>query len=97
MELILDKNNEAVNEVRTKVEEAINLERQIDKLDDAVKFLGGEIGFLDIRVNVNNQGEIKYAELLGTKATHDIFKKALQAETISYRNKLVERYNNLKF
>lgn len=97
MEKIISKNSSAVNDARIKVEAAIKIERQIDKLDDAIKFLAADIGFLDIRVNVNNQGEIKYAELLGTRETFDIFKEILKAETIAHRNTLVEVYNNLKF
>lgn len=92
----IEKNNPDLDQVKVKVDEAVQLERKIDRLDDAIAFLGNDVGFLDIRVNYNNQGEVRLADLLGSSEVHAAFSDQIQGHVVEYRNKLVDQFNNLK-
>lgn len=93
----IEKDNSALSELKIKIDEAVRLENKIDKLEDAAKFLASDIGFLEIRVNHLSMGEIRFADLLTSKVTHEVFSQALYNATVEYRNKLVTELNNMKF
>lgn len=83
-------------DLKTKVEQAEKLKKQMDTLDEFIASCNADIGYLNITMNYRNQNEVKLVNQFGPREVFEAFKDDVKTAAENLKKKLETEFKNLK-